>query len=114
MSEISTTHGTSVTGLIAELQSLGLRLEADLEARKGGAGPSDAGMLWIDGVAAPVPTAAAYVAQSPYVLRPDDDGFGIYRGTARLAEARPAPQPNFYRVQSAGAIPSWKVTLMTP
>ena len=112
MSEISTTHGTSVTGLIAELQSLGLRLEADVEARKGGAGPSDAGMLWIDGVPATVPTAAAYVAQSPYVLRPDDDGFGIYRGTARLAEARPAPQPNFYRMQTADGIPYWKIALM--
>jgi radical SAM protein (TIGR04043 family) len=123
MSQISTTHGTSTeagaavpagvtAGLIAELQSLGLRLEADLEARRGGAGPSDAGMLWIDGVPATVPTAASYVAQSPYVLRPDDDGFGIYRGTVRLAEARPAPQPSFYRMRTADGIPYWKIALM--
>ena len=135
MSQISTTHGASAAGsapstgapsteagtaapagvtaeLIAELQSVGLRLEADLEARRGGAGPSDAGMLWIDGVPATVPTAAAYVAQSPYVLRPDDDGFGIYRGTMRLAEARPAPQPSFYRMRTADGIPYWKIALM--
>ncbi|HEY1821184.1 MAG TPA: MSMEG_0568 family radical SAM protein [Trebonia sp.] len=134
MSEISRTHGASAAGpgpspapapetgpaappgvtadLIAELQSVGLRLEADLEARRGGAGPSDAGMLWIDGVPATVPTSAAYVAQSPYVLRPDDDGFGIYRGTERLAEARPAPQPSFYGMRTADGVPYWKIALM--
>jgi radical SAM protein (TIGR04043 family) len=102
----------ATAGLIAELQSVGLRLEADLEVREGGAGPSDAGMLWIDGVPATVPTSAAYVAQSPYALRPDDDGFGIYRGTVRLAEARPAPKPNFYRMRTADGIPYWKIALM--
>jgi radical SAM protein (TIGR04043 family) len=98
--------------LIAELQYFGLRLEADLETRRGGAGPSDAGMLWIDGMPATVPTSAPYVAGSPYVLRPDDDGFGIYRGSVRLAEARPAPQPNFYRLQTADGVPYWKIALM--
>lgn len=98
--------------LIAELHSVGLRLEADLETRKGGAGPSDAGMLWIDGVPATVPTSASYVAASPYTLRQDDDGFGIYRGAVRLAEARPAPQPNFYRLRTADGVPYWKIALM--
>lgn len=134
MSQISRTHGDAVTypeggpaavtrsplaplsgataELIAELQSAGLRVEADLETRRGGAGPSDAGMLWIDGTPATVPTSAAYVANSPYVLRPDDDGFGIYRGTQRLAEARPAPQPGFYRMRTADGVPYWKIALM--
>jgi radical SAM protein (TIGR04043 family) len=98
--------------LIAELQSAGLRLEADLETRSGGAGPSDAGMLWIDGVPATVPTGAPYVAESPYALRADDDGFGVYRGSVRLAEARPAPQPKFYQLRTADDIPYWKIALM--
>jgi radical SAM protein (TIGR04043 family) len=102
----------STADLIAELQAAGLRVEAELETRQGGAGPSDAGMLWIDGVPTTVPTSAAYVTQSPYTLRADDEGFGIYQGTARLAEARPAPQPNFYRRQTADGIPYWKIALM--
>jgi radical SAM protein (TIGR04043 family) len=70
-------------------------------------------MLWIDGVPATVPTSAAYVAQSPYALRPDDDdGFGIYRGAERVAEARPAPRPNFYSRQTADGVPYWKIALM--
>ena len=113
MSQMSRSHGGSAADdLIAELQSVGLRVEAELETRQGGACPSDAGMLWIDGVPTTVPTSAAYVAQSPYALRADDDGFGIYRGAARLAEARPAPQPNFYRMQTADGIPYWKIALM--
>ena len=40
-----------------------------MESRQGGAGPADAGMLWIDGVAVTVPTSADYARASPYVLR---------------------------------------------
>ena len=112
MSQMPRSATADLADLIAELQSAGLRVEAELETRQGGAGPSDAGMLWIDGVPTTVPTSAAYVAQSPYALRADDDGFGIYRGTARLAEARPAPQPNFYRMQTADGVPYWKIALM--
>src|SRR5438034_8781612 len=44
--------------LITELQGRGLRVEVPLESRQGGAGPADAGMLWVDGFAATVPTGA--------------------------------------------------------
>ena len=44
-----------VAELIIDLQSVGLRVEAQLETRKGGAGPTDSGMLWIEGVAVTVP-----------------------------------------------------------
>src|SRR5215831_6899472 len=66
--------------LIIELQGRGLRVEVPLESRQGGAGPADAGMLWIDGFAATVPTGAQYAQTSPYVLRAEDDGWGIYAG----------------------------------
>jgi radical SAM protein (TIGR04043 family) len=103
---------SATADLIAELQSVGLRVEAELETRQGGAGPSDAGMLWIDGVPTTVPTSAPYVAESPYALRADDDGFGIYQGPVRLAEARPAPQPNFYSMRTADGVEYWKIALM--
>ena len=75
--------------LITELQGHGLRVEVPLESRQGGAGPADAGMLWIDGYAATVPTSAEYVQASPYVLRAEDDGWGVYRDGERLASAEP-------------------------
>lgn len=98
--------------LIADLQSRGLRVESTMERRRGGAGPSDAGMLWIDGAPATVPTEAAYVADSPYAMRHEDDGFAIYRGETRLAEARLAPRPHYYDMTTDDGIPYWKIALM--
>jgi hypothetical protein len=87
--------------LISELQGYGLRTEVPMERRQGGAGPADAGMLWIDGVAATVPTGASYAQASPYVMRAEDDGWGIYRDGRRLASAEPMRRPRFYDLQTA-------------
>ena len=56
--------------LVTELQSTGLRVEVPTETRTGGAGPSDSGMLWIEGVPVTVPTSLG----SPYVLKPAQTG----------------------------------------
>lgn len=98
--------------LIAELQGYGLRTEAPMERRQGGAGPADAGMLWIDGIAATVPTSADYAQTSPYVLRAEDDGWGIYRDGRRLASAEPLQRPRYYDLQTADGIPYWKIALL--
>jgi radical SAM protein (TIGR04043 family) len=98
--------------LITELQSRGLRTESPLEGRRGGAGPSDSGMLWIEGVAATVPTDAPWVRSSPYSLRPEDDGFGIYRDGARLAGASASQRPRYYDLATADGIPYWKIALL--
>src|SRR5689334_21980220 len=63
-----------VAVLITALQSEGLRVQVPVATRTGGAGPADAGMLYIEGVPATVPTTAEYVAESPYTLRGEDDG----------------------------------------
>jgi radical SAM protein (TIGR04043 family) len=84
-----------VARLITALQSEGLRVAVPLEARAGGAGPADAGMLYIEGVPATVPTSAPYVADSPYALHGEDDGsWAVYRDGERLASASPAPRPH--------------------
>jgi len=98
--------------LIADLQGYGLRTEVPMERRQGGAGPADAGMLWIDGVAATVPTSAEYARLSPYVMRAEDDGWGIYRDGLRLASAQPLRRPRFYDRQTADGIPYWKIALL--
>jgi radical SAM protein (TIGR04043 family) len=98
--------------LIADLQGYGLRTEVPMERRQGGAGPADAGMLWIDGVAATVPTSAEYARLSPYVMRAEDDGWGIYREGRRLASAQPLRRPRFYDRQTADGIPYWKIALL--
>ena len=98
--------------LIIELQGHGLRVEVPLESRQGGAGPADAGMLWIDGFAATVPTGAQYAQTSPYVLRAEDDGWGVYRDGERLASAQPFQRPRYYDLTTAGGIPYWQIALL--
>ncbi|MGH3187547.1 MAG: MSMEG_0568 family radical SAM protein [Streptosporangiaceae bacterium] len=98
--------------LITELQGHGLRVEVPLESRQGGAGPADAGMLWIDGFAATVPTSAEYVRDSPYVLRAEDEGWGVYREDERLASAEPFQRPRYYDLSTADGIPYWQIALL--
>jgi radical SAM protein (TIGR04043 family) len=101
-----------VAELIAELQSVGLRVEAQLETRKGGAGPTDSGMLWIEGVAVTVPTESEQGRVSPYVLKWEDAGYGIYREGVRVAAATGAPRPKFYDLVTADGVPYWQIGLM--
>ena len=111
----------SLASLITDLQSSGLRVEAPvtapglagpMESRHGGAGPSDSGMLWIEGVAVTVPTDAQFARTSPYVLRPEEDGFGIYLDGVRMASATGTPRPRYYDLSTAEGIPYWKIALL--
>ncbi len=88
-------------------------MEVPIGARAGGAGPADAGMLYVEGVPTTVPTSAAYVQHSPYVLRGDDDGtWGIWAGGVRLAGASLAPRPRYYDLATEDGIPYWQIALL--
>ena len=110
--------GPALGDLLAELQSYGVRVEEGIQARSGGAGPSDAGMIRVEGVPLTFPFTADYVADSPFVLRPEDrpDGsqgaWGVYRDGRRLAGAEVPPRPKFYDLTTADGIPYWKIALL--
>jgi len=108
-----TLSATELAQLLTALQSHGLRVEVPLAARAGGAGPADAGMLYVEGVQTTVPTSAAYVERSPYALRGDDDGsWGVYRDGVRLAEAALAPRPRYYDLTTAEGVPYHQIALL--
>ncbi len=99
--------------LITELQSRGVRMEREVVAtRRGGAGPSDSGMLWIEDVAVTVPTDAPWVAASPYVLREEESGLGVYRDGVRLAGASTGRRPRYYDLSTDEGVPYWKIALL--
>jgi radical SAM protein (TIGR04043 family) len=101
-----------VASLIIELQSVGLRVEAPVETRRGGAGPSDSGMLWIEGVPATVPIQTEDAKRSPYVLKAEDDGQGIYRDGVKLASVAGRHRPRFYDLTTDDGVPYWKIALL--
>lgn len=111
--EVPTLSGEELAQLLTALQSSGLRVEVPIDSRAGGAGPADAGMLYIDGVPVTVPTGAEYVTRSPYTLRGEDDGsWGVYLGGTRLATATVAPRPRYYDLTTTEGIPYHKIALL--
>lgn len=98
--------------LLTELQSWGVRIDEGLEGRRGGAGPSDAGMVYIEGTPVTFPFISEYVSDSPFVLRSGGDGWSLYRDDRRLAAATVPPKPKIYDLQTAEGIPYWKIALL--
>jgi radical SAM protein (TIGR04043 family) len=100
---------SSIASLIMDLQAVGLRMETELETtRKGGAGPSDSGMLWIEGVPVTVPPSE----NSPYSLVAEDDGQAIYRGGVKIASVSGTARPRFYDLTTADGIPYHQIALL--
>jgi len=83
------------------------------EGRRGGAGPADAGMIWIEGIPVTFPHVSGFASTSPYVLRREQrEGWGVYRDGRRLAGATLPARPSFYDLQTADGIPYWKIALL--
>ena len=98
--------------LITDLQSRGMRAKTDMERRIGGAGPTDSGMIWIEGVAVTVPTESVEAHNSPYTLEREDGGYAIYRDGMRMAGAEGSPRPRYYDLETADGVPYWKIALL--
>jgi radical SAM protein (TIGR04043 family) len=100
--------------VLADLQSLGVRVEPDdlTEARSGGAGPSDAGMIWVEGIPITFPHSSGFVSSSPFSIRKEEDGWGLYRQSERLAAVTLPPKPRFYELSTADGVPYWQLALL--
>ena len=103
--------------LLIELQSLGVRVERDagervLPDRRGGAGPSDAGFLWVRGLPLTVPLHAGYVSRSPYALRTRDGRTTLFYEDREVGPVRVPPRPKIYDLTTADGIPYWKIALL--
>jgi hypothetical protein len=98
--------------LITELQGRGLRVEVPLESRQGGAGPADAGMLWVNGFAATVPPARTTRGPRRTCCGPRTTA-GPSTGTASgwPRPSRPAA-PATTTWPPADGIPYWKIALL--
>ena len=104
--------------LAVELQSLGVRTsqrdEGPGATRAGGAGPSDAGFIWLDGAPLTVPVHGDYVASSPYelVLARSGRAGTLLRDGVEVGPVRLHPRPRIYDLETADGVPYWKIALM--
>lgn len=103
--------------LAVELQSLGVRTrvpEGSGATRAGGAGPSDAGFIWVDGAPLTVPVHGEYVSRSPYELVLHSSGRAgvLTRDGHPVGPVHLHPRPRIYDLQTADGVPYWKIGLM--
>jgi len=99
-----------ISSLTIDIQARGVRMDAPMERRAGGAGPTDLGMLWIEGYRVTAPTTN--VGDTPYSLRAEDEGYGIYREGVRLAGAQAQKRPRYYDLKTADGIPYEQIALL--
>src|SRR6185436_3593024 len=103
--------------LLVELQSLGVRVEDEtsgdgVPGRRGGAGPADAGFIWVRGLPLTVPMHAAYAQESPYTLRLTDHGPLLLHGAEDVGPVRIPRRPRIYDMRTADGVPYWKIALL--
>jgi len=103
--------------LLVELQSLGVRVEdesgaASIPGRLGGAGPSDAGFLWVRGLPLTVPMHSRFARHSPYRLRIGEHGAKLYLGDEYVGPVVVPPQPRIYGMTTTDGVPYWKIALL--
>jgi radical SAM protein (TIGR04043 family) len=104
--------------LLVELQSLGVRVDdartnpTEIQGRRGGAGPSDLGFMWIRGLPLTVPMHDDLAARSPYTLRITDAGGELWFGDDLVGPAVLPPRPKIYDMATRDGIPYWKIALL--
>jgi radical SAM protein (TIGR04043 family) len=103
--------------LLVELQSLGVRVEDasgvnGIPGRRGGAGPSDAGFVWVRGLPLTVPMHSRFARQSPYRLRLGERSAKLFRGDDYVGPVAIPPQPKIYEMSTGDGIPYWKIALL--
>lgn len=98
--------------IVAELQSLGLRLEADIVKRSGGAGPAEGGTILFDGIPVCLPVGGAYVAHSPYSLKTENGHSLLLKNGQIIRPVELVSPARFYDSLTAEGIPFSKIALL--
>ncbi len=95
------------------LHSRGIRVPEHIESRIGGAGPSDGTTILLGDVVVSVPTKAPFVANSPFELRPGENGtYRIFMNSHSVFDnAVVLPKPRYYMRKNEGGVPLKKIAV---
>ena len=98
--------------LIAELQSAGIRVPDSITGRKGGAGPAEGRAFLLNDLAVHIPIAAAYVANSPFQLRSQGEGYVLLKNGTEIGSIGIVPEPQYYQGQTVDGIGYRQIALL--
>jgi radical SAM protein (TIGR04043 family)/putative N-acetyltransferase (TIGR04045 family) len=99
--------------VIAEIQSLGVRVPARGLERKGGAGPAEAGFLLLEGRPVSVPANSPYVADSPYSVEWEEGGIALLTKEGKgVFPVEFVKEPRFQSCSTEEGIPCGKIALL--
>jgi radical SAM protein (TIGR04043 family)/putative N-acetyltransferase (TIGR04045 family) len=101
-----------IQGLITELQSFGLRVQAQLSQRRGGAGPSEGGTFLIKGIPVSLPMSSKYVSRSPYLLKEEGGQFLIFKDEKVVSPVHFIEKPKFYDYSTEEGVPYPHIALL--
>lgn len=98
--------------LKTELQSWGVRVPFEENARRGGAGPAQGVTLLFEQSQATVPTQGDYVKSTPYTVASNNGALYLEKDGARILKVAFPPAPRFYALKTEDGIPYKKIALL--
>jgi radical SAM protein (TIGR04043 family)/putative N-acetyltransferase (TIGR04045 family) len=98
--------------IIAEVQSLGVRVEHEVLSRTGGAGPAEGGALLLGGYPVNAPIQSPFAQNSPYSLIRGNDGYLLCKDGHPLLPAQVTGRPRFYAHATDQGVPYYHIALL--
>jgi len=98
--------------IVAEVQSLGVKVGPEVQSRNGGAGPAEGGALLLQGLPVNAPTQSAFVQGSPYSLRDANGRTELCKAGRPILPAEAPGRPRFYRRSTDQGVPYHHIGLM--
>lgn len=98
--------------IIAEVQSLGIRVQEEMLARAGGAGPAEGGALFLDGFPVNAPIQSPFAQESPYSLNRENGGIMLCKDGRPLMPAQVTRRPHFYGRATDQGVPYHHIALL--
>jgi len=95
----------------AEIQSLGVKIPKQHDARKAGAGPAEGQLLLLNGIPANVPVSSPYVTRSPYIIENVDGNFFLFKNKDKVMPLIIQRTPKFYQYATDDGIKYSKIAL---
>ncbi len=110
--KLSATNYDAGIFLAASLQSTGVKIQKNIDQRKGGAGPAEGITIMLNGRPVNVPVNAHYVSQSPYSIQFENGTHFLYKNSHPISKVSLPDVPHYYSLKTQDGISYNKIALL--